>query len=90
MIIPIIIPMQNRQTNCIVEQGIKYCEKKDINKQDITYISFGIVIFFLWCYLWFWIGIKVGEKYDIFPLGIILGGILVLPALIIGILSLIF
>ena len=86
---PIIVPITNTQVkNCIVQAGVRYCEDQPTTKKDISYLSFGLVGLFIWFAFSFWFGMKIGEKTNTFELFWILGIGFVIPALIIGLISL--
>lgn len=52
---PIIIPV-NTTRECIVQDGTRYCEHKDISKKDLG-LAGGILLgIILWSIFWIWVG----------------------------------
>jgi len=86
---PIIIPIQNTKVvDCIVQDGVRYCEKTDITTHEGGLIALGLVVMFLWIAMWIWIGIKVEEYTNSFyALPIALFGGIMLPILVFGLLA---
>jgi len=86
MIQPIIIPMNNvREVNCIIQEGVRYCEKKDLGKKEGGIIAFGVLGLVVWFVFWGWLS---GERYDIGEgILIFIGGGICLPLLIWGLIA---
>ena len=85
-ITPIIVPVNNtKEENCIIQDGVRYCEKKDITPKEVGYIFLSFVAFALWIALWFWISFKIDEMFGIFPLTTTIFGGVILPLFIAGI-----
>jgi len=83
---PIIIPMNTTtKVDCIIQEGIRYCEKQDISSHEGGIIALSVAGAILWFMFWFWLGIKLDDEYNIFPLTTVFLGGLVLPAIITGI-----
>lgn len=82
--VPVVVPVNNVR-NCIVQDGIRYCENKDVSPNE-----FGVALLFtvgilLWVMLWFWIGSKLESKFDVsFPAVLFIGGFII-PMAILGI-----
>ncbi len=51
----IIVPVQTtKEVNCIIQEGIRYCEKKEIPKEEVGYGLLFIALFFAWVIFWAW------------------------------------
>jgi hypothetical protein len=80
---PIIIPINNtREVNCIVEQGVRYCEKKDFSKQEVAVVFLGLSIIILWLMFWGWLSFRVEDTVE--PTIVFIIGGIVAPLIIIG------
>lgn len=76
--------------DCIVQDGVRYCEKKDMTRKEIGLLSFSIIAIILWIALWVWIGVVIEDRYGIFGFPIAISGTILLPLLVIGIICLLF
>lgn len=72
----VIAPMRTTRTvECIVQDGIKYCEQIDFPDKELGVILLGFFAYICWFFFWAW----YGEKKD--SMGIALGLGLIAPLL---------
>lgn len=60
---PIIVPVYNppRTINCIVQDGIRYCENQPITQEDEKMIGGTVLLFVVWILVFIYLII---EQYD--------------------------
>lgn len=64
MIQPIIIPITNtKKVNCILEEGIRYCEDNPRSDKEVGYILLLVVLYMGWIAFCLWLGEKLNEIY---------------------------
>jgi len=52
MTTPIIIPITNTRTrDCIIQDGVRYCESRNVSPHDVGVILGGIALYFIYCAL---------------------------------------
>lgn len=59
MAVPIIMPMPvTQKRDCIVQEGIRYCESNPLTKHDLGWMSVIMLVVILWFGFWAWLGIE--------------------------------
>jgi hypothetical protein len=82
--VPIIIPINNtRKVDCIIQDGVKYCERSDIPISVLGFLILGILCYIAW--VWFWLGKMFDYNVD----GWVGGFMIALPWIILAILMII-
>ncbi len=82
MPIPMFIPMgSGSPRDCILVEGVKYCESMDTITNDLGWMLLGLLAFGIWIGMWMWIS----ERFFGMNLAVALGGAIGLPLLIGGI-----
>lgn len=83
IITPVIIPTENN-TNCIIQNNIQFCKKKDLTDKEFGYVSIFIFLIIVWLCLVFKIADWIEYEFNIDPMETVLLGGIGLPLLIIG------
>jgi uncharacterized PurR-regulated membrane protein YhhQ (DUF165 family) len=81
---PIITPVIiNNTKECIIQNGVKFCEDQDITNKEIGVVLLSTLGFFMYVALAFKVGDMVEDKYGVEALKTLLV-LLAAPLLIIG------
>lgn len=55
MAVPIIIPMTNTRTrDCIVQEGVRYCESQPMSNHDLGMLFLLMLVLIAWFGFWTW------------------------------------
>ena len=66
IVTPIIINQGRGEVNCIIESGVKYCEKEVASKKELGAVLLLTLAILVWAF--FWIHIAIDEESPIFAL----------------------
>ena len=74
-----------REVDCIIQDGVRYCEKVARSSDEWGLLLLGMLAFGLWAAFWFWLAFTKFYEQDGYVAACIFGGIFGIPLLVGGI-----
>ncbi len=73
----IIIPVQTtKEVNCIIQEGVRYCEKEDVTSQELGFLLLAIAAIIIWAFFWAWFSLEKDIIW-LFPIMAIIAPLLI-------------